>query len=285
MFDYAPSADELYQVLDTPGVSQACFEDGLHALQEERVLCSDDGRWMLAGREALVNIWQRRQGHSSRKWRAALRYAAWIRCLPFVRMVAVTGTLAVNSAEAGDDIDLFLITEPGRVWLARALTILIVRWAKLFGETLCPNYLIASNALALAERNLYSARELAQMQPLYGAVWYTELCERNRWTLKYLPNVLAEHADNSLPLDALPGPLRAFKRACEVLLSGRLGKALDRWEMRRKVKKLLAQRIPKASEEASFSPAQCKGHFEGHAKRILRCYQERVAEMEEARQE
>jgi ketosteroid isomerase-like protein len=285
MFDHAPSASELYRVLDAPGVSQARFEDGLQALQEEEALLNCNGRWMLAGREELVSIWRRRQGHSARKWRAARRYTAWIRCLPFVRMVAVTGTLAVQSAEASDDIDLFLITAPGRVWLARALTIVIVRWAWLFGETLCPNYLIASNALAVAERNLYSARELAQMQPLYGAAWYAELCKHNRWVLEYLPNTLANCEESSLSLDCMPALLQLCKRMGEWLLNVRLGATLDRWEMQRKVAKLLKERVPKAPAEASFSPVQCKGHFEGHATRILQRYQERVAALEAAQQE
>ncbi len=285
MFDHALSARELYHLLDAPDISQTCFEEGLQRLQEEGALLTCEGRWMLAGREGVVEVWRRRQGHSARKWRAALRYSAWIRCLPFVRMVAVTGTLAVQSAEAGDDIDLFLITVPGRVWLARAMTIAIVRWARLFGETLCPNYLIASDALAMAERNPYSARELAQMQPLYGADWYAALCAQNRWVLEYLPNALADYAERSLPLDRVAAPLRACKHAGEWLLGGRLGKTLDRWEMQRKVAKLLKERTPKAPREASFSPAQCKGHFEGHATRILQRYQERVAALEAAGQE
>jgi hypothetical protein len=285
MFDYAPSAGELYLMLDAAGISQARFEDGLQALQEAGTLSNCEGCWMLAGREALWEIWQRRQGHSARKWRAARRYTAWIRCLPFVRMVGVTGTLAVHSAEAGDDIDLFLITTPGRVWLARALTILVVRWARLFGETLCPNYLIASDALALEERNLYSAREFAQMQPLYGMEWYSQLCEQNRWVLGYLPNALAGRDDDVLALDSLPAPLPAMKRLGERLLGGWLGATLDRWEMQRKVKKLFKERTPRAPAEASFSPAQCKGHFEGHATRILQCYQERVAALGAREQE
>jgi hypothetical protein len=285
MFDHAPSASELYQMLDMSGISQGGFEEGLQKLQEEGALLNYDERWVLAEREEIVQVWRRRQEHSARKWRAALRYSAWIRCLPFVRMVAVTGTLAVQSAEAGDDIDLFLITTPGRVWLARALTILIVRCARLFGETLCPNYLIASDVLAMAERNLYSARELAQMQPLYGAAWYAELCEQNRWVLEYLPNALADAQGRTLPLDRVAAPLRAFKHAGEWLLGGRLGAMLDRWEMQRKVAKLLKERTPKAPAEASFSPAQCKGHFEGHATRILQRYQERVEALEAAEQE
>lgn len=277
IFDYAPDRSALYHLLEHPGISPALFEQKLREMEMEGAIISDGEHCMLAGREALSAIWRRRQQHSTLKWQSARRYTRLIRCLPFIRMVAVTGTLAAQSAEAPDDIDLFLITTPGRVWLARALTVAIVRLAALFGVTLCPNYLIATDALELADYNLYIARELVQMQPLYGAAWYQQLRRCNRWTLDYLPNAEIETLPASLPLDRLPSLARLFKWLGEQVLAGAAGTALEHWEMRRKVRKLLQQRTPLALEEANFSPEQCKGHFEGHATRILRLFHERVA--------
>jgi hypothetical protein len=277
IFDYAPDRSDLYSVLELPGISYAHFEQALHDMEARGIILFDNERCILAGREALSTIWRRRQQHSLQKQQSARRYTALIRCLPFIRVVAITGTLAAHNAEATDDIDLFLITAPGRVWLARALTILIVRLAALFGTTLCPNYLISTGALELAERNLYTARELAQMQPLYGAAWYHQFRARNRWTLDYLPNAGIGAFPTILPLDRLPWTARLLKRLGERLLGGRLGTILDRWEMRRKVQEFLQERTPVAPEEASFSPEQCKGHFEGHAAHILRRFHERAA--------
>jgi hypothetical protein len=277
IFDYAPDRSALYHLLEYPGIPRAHFEQALREMEKEGAIISDGEHCMLAGREALSAIWRRRQQHSTLKWQAARRYTSLIRCLPFIRMVAITGTLAVQSAEAPDDIDLFLITTPGRVWLARALIVAVVRLAALFGVTLCPNYLIATDALELADHNLYSARELVQMQPLYGAAWYQQLRRCNRWTLDYLPNAEIETPPALLPLDRLPYTARLFKWLGEHMLAGTPGTALDHWEMHRKVRKLLQKRTPLALEETSFSPEQCKGHFEGHAARILRLFHERVA--------
>ncbi len=285
IFDYAPDRSALYHALECPGISRARFEQALEDMQAEGTIIADGERCMLAGREALAAIWRRRQQQSALKWQTASRYARLIRCLPFIRMVAITGTLAARSAEAADDIDLFLITAPGRVWLARVLTVAVVRLAALFGVTLCPNYLIATDALELSERNLYTARELVQMQPLYGAAWHHHLRLRNLWTLDYLPNASIAPFPPALPLDRLSALARVCKWLGERLLGGKPGAALDRWEMRRKVRKLLQERAPIAPEEASFSPAQCKGHFEGHAARILQRFHERVAALEAARKE
>jgi hypothetical protein len=285
IFDYAPDRSALYHALEYSGISRARFEETLLEMQAAGAIIADGERCILPGREALSAIWRRRQRESALKWQSARRYTAFIRCLPFVRMVAVTGTLAAHSAEADDDIDLFLITTPGRVWLARALTVGVVRLAALFGVTLCPNYLIATDALELAERNLYAARELVQMQPLYGSGWHHQFRLHNRWTLDYLPNARIEPFPPVLPLDRLSFPARLFKWAGERLLGGTAGAALERWEMRRKVRKLLHERAPVAPEETSFSSAQCKGHFEGHASRILQLFHERVAALLAAQKE
>src|SRR5581483_6013901 len=124
--------------------------------------------------------------------------------------------------------------------------------AALAGVALCPNYLIAADALELSERNLYTARELAQMQPLYGAAWHHLFRDCNRWALEYLPNANIEASSSALPLDRLAPPARFGKWFGERILGGRLGAALDRWEMRRKVRKLLQERAPAVPEEASF---------------------------------
>lgn len=276
IFDQAQSITTLYAFLEAPDIIPEVFRQTLEALQTAGIISLDGDLVTLAGREALVSIWRRRQAQSARKWRAARRYTALIRCLPFVRMVAITGSLAVQNAEAPDDIDLFLIAAPGRVWLTRALTILVVRLAARSGVTLCPNYLIASDALELHERNLYTARELTQMQPLYGLYWYRQLHVSNRWTSAYLPNAMNNSLPDALPLDHLPVLARLLKALGEHVLGGPLGATLERWEMRRKVRKLLQTHPAGASEEASFSPAICKGHFNGHAARILGRFSERV---------
>lgn len=279
IFDQALSITALYAFLEAPDITPELFQQTLQTLQTAGMISRDGDLVMLAGREKLVNSWQRRQKQSARKQQSARRYTALIRCLPFVRMVAITGSLAVQNAEAPDDIDLFLIAAPGRVWLTRALTILVVHLAALSGVTLCPNYLIASDALELTERNLYTARELTQMQPLYGMLWHRRLRACNRWTGAYLPNTGCVSSPAALPLDHLPTPALLAKALGERLLGGRIGAALERWEMRRKVRKLLQTHPAGASEEASFSPAICKGHFNGHAARILRRFSERVEQL------
>src|SRR2546422_753264 len=93
----------------------------------------------------------------------AVRRAILNTRLPFVRLVAVTGALAMNNARAGDDIDLFILAQPGRLWLCRLLVLGVVKLAARRGHTLCPNFLLSTGRLRLSERNLFTAHEVVQM--------------------------------------------------------------------------------------------------------------------------
>jgi hypothetical protein len=191
--------------------------------------------------------------------RRARRYGWLIAKLPFVRMVAVTGSLAVDNAGAGDDIDYLIVTARGRVWLARGLTMLVVRLARLRGLTLCPNYLLSEAALQLPDRDVYTARELLQMRPVAGRAVHARMLSANTWCRDLLPNWRVE-------AESVSERRSAVARFGECLLGGRLGDALERRLLRHKAGELRAQ--AGGNSEAVFSEEVCKGHFDAHRARL-----------------
>jgi hypothetical protein len=163
--------------------------------------------------------------------------------LPFVRMIGLTGSRAMNGSST-DDIDLMVVSAPGRVWLCRLGVVAAVR--------------------------------LAQMIPLYGGATYRALWTLNPAVSEYLPNAdpFPDPPDRPLPV------LSLIKRLGERLLAGRAGDHLERWERTRKVARLRGQGI--TSTEISLTADQCKGHFDGHRARVLDAYGRRRAEFEGA---
>ncbi|HJW48474.1 MAG TPA: hypothetical protein VJ726_03565, partial [Candidatus Limnocylindria bacterium] len=226
----------------------------------------------LRGRASTIDTRRARETASAELWRAARAYGAWICRLPLVRFVGVTGALAMSNAERRADIDLFILTHPGRVWLCRLLVLAVVRVAALRGHRLCPNFLLSTAEPLLRERNLFAAHEIAQMVPLRATEHYARFIDANRWAQGYLPNAFS--ADR--------GPTRAdniLTRIATRALSSRLFAPLERWEMRRKIRRLTA-RGAREGGSLSFSEIECRGHFAAHDVRILAAYAERAALIE-----
>jgi hypothetical protein len=226
----------------------------------------------LAGREKLFEIRRRRQSSAKKRWTAARAYGRILAGLPFVRMVAITGSLAMDNLDAGGDIDYLVVTAVGRVWLCRAMAILVVRWAAQRGERLCPNYFLSQDNLESKPYNLYNAHELAHMVPLNNLDLYAHMRASNSWTSWYLPNA------NDAPKHTLPERSRRWvhpaQRLGEACLSGQLGDGLESWEMKRKIARLSQQAADPA--EIDFCAERCKGHFEGHAGRAMAEFARRV---------
>ncbi len=274
LFDYPLTPNEVVRYLGVSAEPATILEQ-LDQSAARGMLVRQNGYVALPGRDGLFALRARREQVAASQWLAARRYAHWLALTPFVRMVAVTGALAVNNVEAADDIDLFIITTPGRLWLCRALVILLVRLAALAGDELCPNYFLSEQKLSLEERTFFAAREVTQMAPLYGPDVYWRIRQLNGWVADFLPQAGAPPQPNHCcgPHGEAwieSGPLeRAIKRMGEALLGGTLGARLDRWEMQRKIHKFNAM-AQRRGGSVAFTADCCKGHFDHHDQRILR---------------
>jgi len=209
-------------------------------------------------------------------WPLAMRYGTWLGRLPFVRMVALTGALAMrNVAESDDDLDYLLVTAPDRVWLARAFAIIVVRLVKWRGVTICPNYVLADDALLQDQKDLFVAHEVAQMIPICGYPLYWRFRETNRWVGAYLPN--AKFPFYAGPDGETGGMGMMLKRLIEILLGGRPGDWLEQWEYRRKAARF-SQVLHSPRSTAQIDRRRVKGHFNDYGHPALREYHKRLRE-------
>jgi hypothetical protein len=231
--------------------------------------------YLLPGREQIQATHARRGAFSRSLWPQAERYGRIIARLPYVRMVAITGALAMNNVEDRPDIDYLVAVSPGRVWTCRAMIIALVRWASLKNIILCPNYILSTGSLALNHQDLYSAHELAQMVVLSGTEVYARLRALNSWTDYFLPNA------SGLPFSSIAARDRSPSRlslAGERLLATWPGDRLESWEMRRKIAKF--QRRWGRGAESDFCAEWCKGHFENHGQKTMSAFERRLAGLE-----
>jgi predicted nucleotidyltransferase len=262
VFDYPLTAPEVYRYLTS---TKASFEEVVRTLTDDVHFGRVGDYFTLRGREGIVETRNRRAKIAARLWARAGRYGRIIASLPFVRMVAVTGSLAMNNTDEGTDIDYMIVASPNRLWTCRALTLLVARIAKLEGINLCPNYLVTTNALKLSEHSLYVAHEMVQMIPLAGMETYLKMLRLNEWIYEYLPN--ASTAPELLPTSGQAYRQSFIQRVLEIALSLPFGNWLENWEMNRKISKLTREQS--SSFESYFSADVCKGHIDKHGENVL----------------
>jgi hypothetical protein len=268
IFDYPLSAREIHRYLSG---AKASLEEVTLALHSNNILMQAGKYYFLPGRQEIVNIRLQREVRSQQLLPIALRYGRILGQLPFIRMVALTGSLAVMNISGDEDFDFMLITTRGRLWTARAFALLFNRIVKLFGHTICPNLILSENALAWSKHDLYSARELCQMIPMAGSNVYRELLLQNAWVKDFLPN--ADMESNRLMVDSHEHT-PALQSFLEFLLRGKFGMLFEQWEMNRKIARFSKQEG--FGEETVFNADVCQGNFDHHNKWTRQALQQRL---------
>jgi len=137
-----------------------------------------------------------------KKWRIARRMIRAMSFLPYVRMVAVTGSLALNTTHRKSDIDVLIRAKHGHIWTVRifvtALTQILGkrRHGKKISDRICLNHYISDKSADLGPKNLFSDHISKTMIP----VWTSS---KKSVVEKLLTNTVA-------------GPLESFLRATQI---------------------------------------------------------------------
>src|SRR5437879_11911377 len=152
VFDYPLRAVEVHRALPGPAATLEATERALARCSGPGgALCQRDGFYTLPGRESLVAVRHRRAAIAARLWPAALVYARVIAGLPFVRMVAITGSLAWHNVDDGGDIEYLIVTEPDRLWVCRWVAAALRRAGLLDGARLCATYITTNRVLGASD--------------------------------------------------------------------------------------------------------------------------------------
>ncbi len=148
------------------------------------------GFYFLKGRKELVERRIQNDKNSIAKFKIAERVAWWLRFVPFVRMVAVTGTLAMKNSEKNSDIDFLVVLEKGRIFTGRLLVTLTVhllgkrRYKKKIKNRICLNYFITVGSLEIKRQDLFAANEYSFIYPLFDHIVIPTEAKRSRGIYK-----------------------------------------------------------------------------------------------------
>ncbi|MBI3981142.1 hypothetical protein HY345_04045 [Candidatus Microgenomates bacterium] len=154
--------------------------------------------YFLNGRKKNVLIRQERLRFSDSKKLIAQKISSSLRYIPWVKMIALTGALAMENGKKDDDIDLLIITAERRVWLTRFLTTLLLEIMGVrrrpgiqnWSNKICLNLFLDEQQLHFSptERNLYLAHEILQTKCLFNKEHtFEKFLLANQWVKKDLP--------------------------------------------------------------------------------------------------
>lgn len=145
----------------------------------ERVVCTR-GYYVLHGREHIVMLRNQRYRIAEKKYARALAAASLIARVPFVRLICVVNSLAMSNASIESDIDLFISTQPGRVWTIRFIVIALLQ---IFGlrpredhkkDAICASFFAANDSYDFSQ--LQIPRDPATGLPDMYLAWWVSRC-------------------------------------------------------------------------------------------------------------
>jgi hypothetical protein len=272
IFDYPLTLHEIHRYLTGLSAPVEAVND---VLEGDRFFVRIGDFFTLPGREEIVSIRVQRETRSRKLMPRAIQYGRILGALPYIRMVALTGSLAVLNVSSIVDFDYMLITASGRLWTARAFALAFNRLTRLQGYTLCPNLIISESALEWPQHDLYSARELCQMVLIKGKEVYSRLMQANPWVESYLPNAVRDSDGLQQKSQSKPSTVQ---KLFEAPLNEVIGDRLEAWEMNRKIARFTRQQG--YGEETIFNADVCQGNFDHHRTWTYEALEQRLAKFE-----
>jgi glycosyltransferase involved in cell wall biosynthesis len=254
LFQYPLTEDELRERLFDVRVDEAIFGRVLASLRIE----PDD---------QLLKLRAVREQISDRAIREAQPHLRTLASIPFVRMLAFSGSTAHRNMTTMEDLDLFMIVEDGKLWAVFGIAMI---WAKLKGlrKQLCLNYAISDRALPLFEHDAFTAQQAASIKPFYGKSVYDRFLKMNPFVQGHFPNFTpARHRERYVEIEVSPvkriiegalrfGPIQLLERFSRAVLGPYL-----RWKVSRA--------LHAHDCDVLLEPRRLKLHMASHKRSVL----------------
>ena len=209
VLDYPVTVFEIWKYLSNSkqeeapeSVSLAEVVKGISDERLKRLVESRAGFFFLKGRSDLVGQRIRRQKISQGKLKKLMRAASILRLVPFVRMIAITGRLAMKNAEPQSDLDILVVLKAGKIFTGRTLVTILVhllgmrRYGKKVADRICLNYFITTRSLEISMKDMFAASEYFFIFPIFGFKTFRKFQKHNAWIGMHKPNYTVDLLPN-----------------------------------------------------------------------------------------
>ena len=208
LFDFPLTSFEIWKWLQlspkqrapAKSVSFSAVSDRLYSsLRLKRNLVQELGFFGLGNVAAQVTMRSERLHNAMRKYHKLGRVLRVLGRLPWIQGVAVCNSLAWLHTREGSDIDLFIITTPGRTWSARLVATLPLwlmgaRPGEAAQDPICVSFFSAPSQfdfsqIKIADNDPYLANWCRSLVPVIDRTgWLNKFTAANSWLNDVLPN-------------------------------------------------------------------------------------------------
>ncbi len=210
-FDYCPTAGELYLFYPRK-IDYLDFVEQLNGLCKKNILIkkprANENKFNF---HIDTSIYRYTRGEynyadsmskiiaSARKIFIFERILYFLKFWPDIRMIGISGSVAMRNAPEDDDIDVFIVAAKKRLWTVRLICITVttllgvrrLRRSNNIKNKICLNLFFEESEMALPtfKQTEYGAHEVLQMKPVHvrGTTYY-DFLKMNRWVFEYFPN-------------------------------------------------------------------------------------------------
>lgn len=292
ILDYPLTAFEVWKYLGADGkinnqtesITLGEIMEELDGKELEKKIENARGFYFLCGKGELVTKRLEKNKLSEQKFKIIKRVVFWLRFVPYVRLIAVTGTVAMKNGGKKSDLDLLIVLKHGRIFLGRTLVTGLVhfmgkrRHGKKIANRICLNCFLTDQTLTSRLQDVFSASEYFFVVPIFGQKYFTEFQKENEWIAKFKTNFSADAVAN-LKMFSESGLAISTRNLLEKIFDlnifNLLEKKLANWQLER------IARDPRTKEPGSIIMADAEALiFFHHAHSLVmdKALQERLNE-------
>lgn len=230
IFHHPLKVDEVHRFSGI-NMSTAQAKETLEQLAHKNLVLESGGYWSVTTDELHKQIKQRKKYEAL--FQAfipkVIQNTRLIASFPFVKAIFVSGSMSKGVVKEDGDIDFFIITKQGRLWLCRSLLIL---YKKIFRgnshKFFCLNYFVGEESMRIPDENLFTATELASMIPVYNKPVCRQFKEANQWYQTWVPNHIDALNFECLTAGKKPFWSRAISTVSQLKVVDRVDRSLMR---------------------------------------------------------
>lgn len=226
LFHYPVTRHELL-VFSPEKTSLSIIDKGINSLLFEKIIFQLDEFYSLQNKPELAERRRRGNLRAVDQLRIARRVSKLLSYFPFVRSIAVSGSLSKHFAEENSDIDFFIITSANRLWIARTCMHLLKKLSFIIGKQnwFCMNYYVDEARMEIGEKNAFTAMEIVTLLPMQGIDCFQKFIKANSWVNNFFPEQAITTNENMKIKKVF------IRKFIEKIFNSQLGDAIEKWLM------------------------------------------------------